>query len=481
MKKVSLNLLIFCLMFFLLAVFLGLWWKYFKPASSSRTDKAESSSYFSAEKPNIVLITVDTLRTDHLQCYGYSKNISPNIDRLAEKGILFLNTMSQSASTPVSHASILTGLYPYHHGLRFLHGGQQHNLKDPVTTLAERLKGDGYRTAAFISAFPLNSRRYNLNQGYETYDEDFTIHKNTVDSPLGRLRGIFNTSKSQRRSDATNKKVFQWLDKHYREKFFIWVHYFDPHDSVLIPPEKFLQKYPEARNKDAKSIEMYDVNIAYTDYQFGELWKKIKKLGLDNSTFFILTSDHGQGLNDHNYWAHAKRLYQEQIHVPLIIKYSKLPQDKKISAVTRTVDIVPTILDALNLPSSGNQFDGTSLLPCIIENQPLDDLISYSETHYPKILEDASPLFSLIEKNWKFIFHSEAEEMSELFDLKNDPGETNNLAKKHPELIQKFKDYLQRENIFSLEAKILKPQSIEEDALEKLRSLGYLNSEGTDK
>jgi len=125
-----------------------------------------------AEKPNIVLITVDTLRTDHLQCYGYSKNISPNIDRLAEKGILFLNTMSQSASTPVSHASILTGLYPYHHGLRFLHGGQQHNLKDPVTTLAERLKGDGYRTAAFISAFPLNSRRYNLNQGYETYDED---------------------------------------------------------------------------------------------------------------------------------------------------------------------------------------------------------------------------------------------------------------------------------------------------------------------
>lgn len=443
--------------------------------SFSMNSTNKSSSYFSGKKPNIVLITIDTLRADHLQCYGYAKDISPNIDHLAEKGILFSNTISQASTTPVSHASILTGLYPYHHGLRYLHGGNHYELENNVITLAEILQDRGYRTAAFISAFPLISERYNLSQGFEYYDEDFTIYDNTVNCPLCKLKGLVNTGKSQRRSDETNKKVFEWLEDHGGERFFIWIHYFDPHDSLLIPPEEFLRKFPSLKDNHENTVEMYDIDIAYSDYQFGELWNKVKKSGIDENTIFILTSDHGQGLNDHDYWSHAKKLYQEQIHIPLIIKYSKLPQGRKISGITRTVDIVPTIMDILCLSISEYQFDGISLLPYIMEGKALPDLSAYSETHYPRILNGDSPLFSVIDNKWKFIYHSEKEEVSQLFDLKIDPKESKNVIEKHLELKQRFKNYLQKENVFIDENSMPKQQSIEKDVLEKLKSLGYLD------
>lgn len=483
MKGKSSRFIIICLALLVLAISLGFVREKLKIIPFSGTNSRNKPfSYVSGEKPNVILITIDTLRADHVQCYGYSKNTSPNIDQLAEEGSLFLNTICQATTTPVSHASILTGLYPYHHGLRYLHGGNNYKLKDTITTLAEMLKEDGYKTAAFISAFPLISERYNLSQGFEYYDEDFIIDEYTMNCPLCRQKGLINTGKSQRRSDETNRKVFEWLENHYGERFFIWVHYFDPHDPIVIPPEEFLQKFPPIQNKRSNTIEMYDVEIAYTDYQFGELWKKIKELGIDEKSLFILTSDHGEGLNDHGYWSHAEKLYQEQVHVPMIIRYSKLFRGKKISAITRTVDIVPTIMDVLYLPLSESRFDGISMLPHITGNQPVADLMAYNETHYPKFLDNASPLFSVIDQKWKFVYYPEKEEMNQLFDLKNDPVENKNVVVKHPKLVQKFKNYLKRENVFNRDDSVPKPKSMEEDVLEKLRSLGYLNGpDGVDQ
>lgn len=475
MKKLKTYYAILVLILAVLILSLLLSGKNLKLTPSYKLPGQNGPSFFLGdEKPNIVLVTIDTLRADHLRCYGYPKNISPNIDQLANQGVLFFNTISQASITPVSHASILTGLYPYHHGLRYLHGGNHFKLQDTVTTLAEMLQEEEYKTAAFISAFPLISTRYNLSQGFAYYDEDFSIDKNTTDCPLCLLKGLFNTGKSQRRADQTNSKVFQWLEKNYKERFFIWVHYFDPHDPILVPPQEFTQLFPRIEPQEKNSIALYDMEIAYTDYQFGELWQKIQALGLDDNTLFILTSDHGQGLHDHSYWSHGEKLYQEQIHVPLIMRYAKLGQGKKISALTRTVDIVPTVIEMVNIPLNKHPVDGTSLLPYILGDQSLPELIAYSETHYPKILDNDSPLFSVIDQPWKFIYSSEKEDMSQLFNLNNDPMESSNVAQTHPALIQKFKNYLQKQNVFVQETLIPKTGSIEADVLEKLKSLGYL-------
>jgi len=222
------------------------------------------------QKLNVLLITLDTLRADHLGFYGYAKNTSPTLDALATTSIVFDQAIAQSAITPVSHASIMTGLYPYNHGLRSLHGGVSYQLPDGRLTLAELMKANGYATGGFVSAFPV-TKHYGLHQGFEAWDEEF---QKKDEIKILTEQGIVNTGTAQRRCDATTEKAISWLRHHAEMPFFAWIHYFDAHDPILLPPEEYIKRfYPKSREKPEILRSVYDAEIAFMDDQIDLILK----------------------------------------------------------------------------------------------------------------------------------------------------------------------------------------------------------------
>ena len=253
---------------------------------------------------NVLIITSDTTRADHLHCYGNRKIGTPVIDSLARNGILCSHAISPSSSTLPAHSSLMTGLYPVHHGVR---ANGTFQLDDNITTLAERLKSSGYRTGAAISAFVLDSR-FGLAQGFDQYFDDLT-------------KGIKYSAHMfrERAAELTNEPVFSWLRETRDEPFFLWVHYFDPH-AVYLPPEPYRSQY---------SDNLYDGEIAYTDAQIGALLDELKRLGVYEKTLIIFTSDHGEGLGEHGELTHSLLIYDSTLHVPMIFSApARLPKGK---------------------------------------------------------------------------------------------------------------------------------------------------------
>ena len=281
-----------------------------------------SLSCFSRQRPNLVIISLDTTRSDHLGCYGYGLSTSPAIDKLAGEGALFTKLWTQSAVTPSSHASIMTGLLPNQHGLRSLHGLNNNVLPDSgISTLAEILRDKGYSTGAFISAFTLH-KRWGLSQGFDTYDQDFPRAGNPERQITNS--GIVNTGTSQRRADETTGRALKWLETATESKkpFFAFVHFFDPHDPLLRPPENYYK--PFIANKQSRSeqlIGLYDSEILFCDDQVKKIYRFLKEKDLTENTVVVITADHGEGLGEHNWWGHTI-LWDEQLRVPLIITRS---------------------------------------------------------------------------------------------------------------------------------------------------------------
>ena len=224
---------------------------------------------------NVLLITMDTTRADHLRAYGHTGVETPNLDSLAQRGVLFSQAITPSPSTLPAHSSIHTGLYPFHHGAR---ANGTFRLTDDVQTLAETFQAAGYQTGAAISAFVLDGR-FGLPQGFDDYNDD--LSKGVKHSPH-----MFR----ERPAEFTNEVVFRWLDEHAPAgKFFYWAHFFDPHAAYL-PPEPYRSKYAHDR---------YSGEIAYTDAQIGKLLEKLESLGVRDRTLVVLTADHGEGLGEH--------------------------------------------------------------------------------------------------------------------------------------------------------------------------------------
>ncbi|MHC4944271.1 MAG: sulfatase, partial [Planctomycetota bacterium] len=239
---------------------------------------------------NLLLITLDTVRADHLGCYGYEKNTSPTLDKLAATSILFEQAVAQSAVTPVSHASILTGLNPFHHGLRSLHGGLNFCLSDDQTTLAEILLAQGYATAAFVSAFPA-TRHYGLDQGFETWDQTF---KSEDGQGLLTEKGIVNTDDAQRRGDETTDRALAWMNQQKETPFFLWVHYFDAHDGVIRPPDDYSKQFPPRSSHKLDELRAnYDAEIAFVDDQVKRLLDELERMQSKERTVVAIIGDHG--------------------------------------------------------------------------------------------------------------------------------------------------------------------------------------------
>ncbi len=295
--------------------------------------------------PSVLLITLDTTRADHLGCYGYSKPTSRNIDRLAAQGTLFTRAIAQASVTPVSHASIFTGLNPYTHGLRVMHGLSETRLRDSCVTLAEVLRSAGYQTAAIVSAFPA-SERFGLHQGFDHFDADFLkVDPNRLVSPDGTV----NTGHAQRRADETTKRALAWLKK-AQDPYFLWLHYFDPHDPMVRPPDEVMARHGPIMPPEANALRaLYDIEIEYMDEQIGRVFTALKQAGTFEETVIVVVADHGEGLGDHNWWTHGI-LYQEQVHVPLIIRAPSPRANTSTDAIDSAGARVPNPQSAIRNP-----------------------------------------------------------------------------------------------------------------------------------
>ncbi|UCC39772.1 MAG: sulfatase-like hydrolase/transferase [Candidatus Aminicenantes bacterium] len=390
---------------------------------------------------NVLLITIDTIRADRVGYSGYDIE-TPNLDLLAYEGARFMNAVCQVPLTLPSHASIFTGTNPNYHQLK---GNGPYYLGENFTTLAEIMKAKGFSTSAFVGSYILDSE-YGLNQGFDFYDDDFVTPDYSVKERLAE--DVYNSAA-------------EWLEKNHEKKFFVWVHYFDPHDPYTPPP-------PFDINYKSRP---YEGEIAYTDIYVGKLINLLKEREIYNKTLVIIVGDHGEDLFDHMEPTHGIFLYDTALKVPLIFHSpGAIPGGKKIDNQVRTIDIFPTILDILKIDIP-EYCQGASLIPLMRDKKIKAIEESYAETYYPSISYGWSALKSIRTNKWKYIQAPK----SELYNLENDPEEKNNLFKENKKIAVGLRDRLKK-----LEKRIssgLKPsiRELTPEDQEKLRALGYVS------
>ncbi len=424
--------------------------------------KRGSSAEVAAARPNVVVITVDTLRADRLGCYGFKQARTPHIDKLAAEGVLAEHAIAPAPTTLPSHTSIFTGLQPPAHGVR---DNGSFLVPDEALTLAERLKAEGYRTQAFISAMVLH-RMYNLNQGFDGYDDQLWGGGDRADIALMRERS------GQRTMDL----VLQWLNGNLgtrakADPFFLWVHLFDPH-APYDPPASDAEAAPTP----------YDGEIASVDRQIGRFVEALRQKDALDDTILVFTSDHGESLGEHGEATHAVFIYEATVHVPLIVRYPrKLPAGNIYPGPARLVDIMPTILGLLGVEPSATQ--GTDLSALFAGSAPPPTFAQYSESLHPELEYGMAPLYGVRVGDWTYI----QAPRPELYDRAKDPGETRNLLEPSAAAsdpagasaagAQAMKlDHELSKTLGELERLALAPKAkpLDEDTADMLRALGYV-------
>ncbi len=401
---------------------------------------------------------IDTLRSDHLSCYGYEGIRTTNLDSLAKEGMIFTNAVCQVPLTLPSHCSIFTGKYPTAHGVR--HNGL-FQLDPSEITLAEVLRENEFETAAFVGSFVLNSD-YGLDQGFQTYSDIKIPHKD-----MSKMREVLEKKKAPERvAEDVNKDFFQWLPSVKDKRFFAWIHYYDPH----LPYEP-----PEESGKKLEG-EGYDREISYSDQCVGDLLMKLKEMSLLDNSIILFCSDHGEGLGEHGELTHGLFIYDYSMRIPLIIRAPwMIKRDTAYEGLFETIDIMPTLLDLLGiaLPST---IQGESFAKNILTGKLLDGKEeSYAETYMPTFGYGCSDLKSIRRRGTKYI---EAP-IPEMYNLIDDPKELTNLYspsdEESAELKEDLEDLLSR--ITPAESDPYDFKNINEEEIEALKSLGYLSGD----
>lgn len=379
-------------------------------------------------------------------CYGYTRIQTPALDQLAKEGIRFAQAFTSSPITNSSHASILTGLLPSSHGVNDF--GVP--LAQTHTTLAEQLRKQGYRTAAFIGAVILDSNALapGFDRGFEYYD-NFPRQPQTK-SRWGRL---------ERRGSDVVQRAEEWLDTNIKtEPQFVWVHLYDPHDPYE-PPPPYSEKYKD---------RLYDGEVAYADSALGDFLAYLKKKNWYDGSLIIVVGDHGEGLGEHGEDTHGIFLYDSTTHVPLLMRFPEgVGAGKVVDGQVRTIDVMPTVLDFLTVTAPA-RLDGASLRNAISAGESQQTVLG--ETDYPMRFGWA-PLRSIRMEGFKFI---EAPR-PELYELKSDPGESRNRYVPWDAMSQKL-----RKKLFELRGKAPKAElsagAVPATTVNELRALGYLDS-----
>jgi len=417
-------------------------------------------------RDNVVLIIIDTIRPDRLGCYGFHLPTSPNIDGLASQGTLFERAVTVAPVTLPSVCSMLTSTYPVSNNVRY---NGMFFLSDSNITLAEILKRDGYRTGGFIGGFPLDSR-FRVNQGFDVYDDDFSgSAKKGKRKWIGHEVGDF-----ERLAGEVNERVFPWLEKVKDERFFVMVHYFDPHWPYE-PPGPYDERFESP----------YNGEVAYTDEAVGALLRKLDELGLTENTLIVLTGDHGESLGAHNELTHGEFIFDTTVLIPLILHHpTRIPKGRRIDTMARSIDIMPTILDALGIDDSP-QSQGVSLLPALRgKRQELPILLETMLPFYQIEGPDDMPVrvTGLRTGEWKLMYATMEQEgkpawIGELYNVKNDPLEIFNVAQRNPEMFSRMMN--QMHALTQTYSAKTPPENnymeMNDETKKKLKSLGYLN------
>jgi arylsulfatase A-like enzyme/tetratricopeptide (TPR) repeat protein len=405
------------------------------------------------QQPNVVLITLDTTRADHLGCYGYRDAKTPAIDALAGAGVLFAQATSPAPLTLPAHASIMTGMYPPHHGVR-VNGNAA--VSQAQTTIAEALSAKGYETAAFIAAFVLDGR-WGLNQGFQVYDDRFDLRKyKHID--LGSV---------QRPGNEVMDAALSWLDSHKEHPFFAWIHLYDAH-TPYEPPEPFLSAYG-----GRGAFGLYDGEIAFADAQVGRCMSRLHAMGLDKKTVVVLMGDHGEGLGSHGEATHGYFAYDYALHVPLLVvtPFTELSRVRVESQVS-SVDVFPTVLGLVGIDVT-TQVHGRSLIPAMFRPGADAHPYAYAESMTPSLQFGWSPLQCLRSTRYKLI----KAPRPELYDLAADPGEATNIYERHPDLAREMTAALERlAHETTQDAPAPETADLDKETVERLAALGYVGA-----
>jgi arylsulfatase len=419
---------------------------------------------------SVILISVDTLRPDHLGCYGYERRTSPAVDAFAGESILFSRCFAQAPTTRPSCGTIVTGYYP--HELKIFNNSD--NLSAPVTTVAERLRDAGYRTLGVVSNFVLR-RGGGFEQGFDYYDDKM--------DDLELVRGI-----PERIAEKTTETAISLLRLHHREKFFLWLHYQDPHGPYTPRPPfdtmfggdpgqdrelpinetvSGMGGIPSYQELDGirsynHYVAKYDGEIRYFDEHFSKLVGELKALDLYDDALIIFTADHGEGMGEHDYYfAHGEYVYNSLVHVPLIIRYGDEGAGRR-EDLCQLADVVPTILGAAAVKPDGT-LHGEDLLKGIPADRP--------------VVSEMPGKYSIIEGDLKLVHHAESNEYF-LFDIGADPDEATNLladtdyagrvSSMTAALVERLRGDVLGERVRR------NTQRLTRDEKEKLKALGYI-------
>lgn len=459
---------------------------------------------------NFILISIDTLRADHLGCYGYPRNTTPNVDRLAEKGIIFKNMIAAAPWTLPSHMSMMTSLYPDLHRV----SGIKDRLDNKRVTIAEALRKNGYTTAGLISVQWLSSL-FGFNRGFQKYIEDY------------ESKVILNPNAES----VTKKAILLLKELKHAGKFFLFIHYFDPHATYDPPPpynkifnpnfsskkvdiseDDLIQESLRLRSPKEKVskedleriIALYDGEIRYVDSQISVLLNTLDSMGLLNKTVIILTSDHGEEFKEHGSMSHGASLYEEVLKTPLILYYPKNTNGITIQELISTIDIAPTILSISGSPRE-KEFQGLNLMDIVHKNhdrQPQEERAVYSKVEIvgnEKVVirairrknvkliksylkeDEIQDVMKKIEKKGDFFPRPLIGE--EFYDLKADKSEQRNLvgvkkyADNHLEIKNQLSNWIKyKKKIISSLPWSKKNETVKLDnkALKELQALGYL-------
>ncbi len=399
------------------------------------------------DAPNVILISLDTVRADHLTMYNYSRDTTPNLARFAEKSIVFDNAISASSWTLPGHASFLTGKYPFNHNANNLH----HKIGEEQTTLAEVLRNKGYNTAGF-QAGHFTKAKFGFGQGFNLYKDrtdfyDYITSFSKLDIITAISLVIPNIhellgSDGELTAEEMNNMIIPWLNKNKDDPFFLFAVYFDAHDPYTLGDySRFsngrqidvddtnklisLPRNSEIGNQAlADLIVLYDTELFYLDQQLGVLFDELERLNLMDNSIIIITSDHGEEFYEHGGFGHLQTLYEEVIHVPLIIYYPDVVP-RQIKKRVENMNIFPTVLDMVaEVPEN---LDSISLLP-LMEKNLFERDYSYAELFGRKKYDELNQKAVTI-KNWKLItIEPENDEIpSSVFNLATDPKEKRNL------------------------------------------------------
>ncbi len=393
-----------------------------------------------AARPNVVLISIDTLRSDRLPAYGYDGVETPAIDRLAADGVLFERAYTHVNVTLPSHVSLFTGLLPSDHGVRDNSG---YRLDEEIPTLAETLRREGYATGGFVSSYVLRAGN-GIDRGFDVYDDGV------------RFETGLDFGELQRSGRETLNAASRWLGEVERAPFFLFLHVYEPH-APYNPPAPFAERYDNA----------YDGEVAAADAVVGELIRQLEERGLYDESLVILLSDHGEGLMDHGEMDHLILIYREVLQVPLIVK---LPAGERagerVASNAQLGDVAPTVYSRLGLDQPA-EFFGVDLLDLPGEPEPgAASRQIVSESVYPRIHFGWSDLGSIVEGDLHFI-ESPA---PELFRLSDDPGERNNLIQEERAAARRMRGALE-----AVDRSLSSPVEDDPEVRRRLESLGYLS------